>query len=490
MATQDGRRLARKSSISSRVSLFSGLTSSSGSSGSTHTVTPETLRRSGKRNPMPARAYTKRHAAVRKRQEEPPEAPIMGSIDVFQFLDNSRSTNSSRLSLTGPPAPTSIDFVPRRTYQGPGRPESHRQKADSRATSIHSDSGISIRDSSPEAPSRRGSELEEVAEVAVTDHDTVALDLSNVVLPGSIPENSEADDDSFPEDHGALADEEPEIFYRGTRKREAQSVRDSVPTPPLPEESSPTHAKDGGYDVLAHRLSVKEIPALYRRFEWLHHRILLYLQDEVSELEEELQALDRWESESRLNAAKPGGGRGPPSSRRIDSGYQGSIELCARRIDVMGRIRVKVNQYDEALQAFYKAQSQLQSAKSETIHEYRTWMGKHRPIVEDEMRFLNHRDDLVHLGQKQTDHLEPISNDQSVLEIMVMTAAASIMLPLLAFSVIPTYFPRFCVAGFMALTLRWLFGMDRLRWLMRPAELRTCSLVYFGVMVMAAFVIR
>ena len=35
---------------------------------------------------------------------------------------------------------------------------------------------------------------------------------------------------------------------------------------------------------------------IYRKFGWLHNRILLHLQDELVELEEQLQGLDEWEA--------------------------------------------------------------------------------------------------------------------------------------------------------------------------------------------------
>ena len=35
-----------------------------------------------------------------------------------------------------------------------------------------------------------------------------------------------------------------------------------------------------------------------RKFGWLHIRVLLHLQDEVQELEEELESLDKWEPSS------------------------------------------------------------------------------------------------------------------------------------------------------------------------------------------------
>lgn len=35
---------------------------------------------------------------------------------------------------------------------------------------------------------------------------------------------------------------------------------------------------------------------IYRKFGWLHNRILLHLQDELVDLESQLEALDQWEA--------------------------------------------------------------------------------------------------------------------------------------------------------------------------------------------------
>ena len=34
---------------------------------------------------------------------------------------------------------------------------------------------------------------------------------------------------------------------------------------------------------------------IYRKFGWLHNRVLLHLQDELQELEQKLESFDKWE---------------------------------------------------------------------------------------------------------------------------------------------------------------------------------------------------
>ena len=38
--------------------------------------------------------------------------------------------------------------------------------------------------------------------------------------------------------------------------------------------------------------------SIYRKFGWLHSRILLHLQDELVDLEDQLEDLDKWEAVS------------------------------------------------------------------------------------------------------------------------------------------------------------------------------------------------
>ena len=349
MATRDGRRLARRSSISSKVSLFSAFTSSSGSSGSTNTVTPDSLRRPKKKNTMPSRQTAKNQPSVRRqyRISADEDGQSASQIDVFQFLDHTRSTNSSRLSLAGGP-----HTIPRPSVAPPILPEdneviTHPVKTDSSARSIHSDSGISIRDSSPDPPSRRGSELEIVAEECPQRNAVVSAHRipSRVNLPGTLLESSESEEESPNEDAGSsfeANDDEPESFYRPAFGPQS-TIAANTNAPP---KQVNTHQADfGGYDLLARHLSSTKSPALYRRFEWLRHRSLLYLQDEIGQLEEEMKRLDRWDSDSRAAIARSTRSNEVPSSRRMDWKYRGSLELCGRRTDVMAKIQSKLRDY-------------------------------------------------------------------------------------------------------------------------------------------------
>lgn len=105
-----------------------------------------------------------------------------------------------------------------------------------------------------------------------------------------------------------------------------------------------------GYDLLATRLSSYSsssdtvngtlIRPIYRKFAALNHRLLLHLQDELSELEEQLHHLDNADTQSRLSRRE---GKVVPASRRA-AAIQGG-ELQWHKTDILGRIGFKLGQY-------------------------------------------------------------------------------------------------------------------------------------------------
>jgi hypothetical protein len=100
-----------------------------------------------------------------------------------------------------------------------------------------------------------------------------------------------------------------------------------------------------GYELLASRLSSADarIKPMYRKFEALNHRLLLHLQDELSELEEQLHRLDNADTQSRRTDKSI-----IPASRRAAA--QAGGELQWHKTDVLGRIGYKLNQYSMSSQ--------------------------------------------------------------------------------------------------------------------------------------------
>jgi len=93
-----------------------------------------------------------------------------------------------------------------------------------------------------------------------------------------------------------------------------------------------------GYELLASQLSSHTVKPMYRKFEALNHRLLLHLQDEISELEEQLHRLDNADTQTRRTAAHI-----IPASRRAAAAAGG--ELQWHKTDVLGRIGYKLAQY-------------------------------------------------------------------------------------------------------------------------------------------------
>jgi len=148
------------------------------------------------------------------------------------------------------------------------------------------------------------------------------------------------------------------------------------------------------------------IKPIYRRFEALNHRLLLHLQDEISELEEQLHRLDTADTRTRRlqNCILP-------ASRRAESMAGG--ELQWHKTDVLGKIGFKLGQYsktaahyyhskrpadnpnpDNVLTSFAKTQK-LQRARFSDVEDYRTYLATRNPIAESETRFLDPIEDLI-----------------------------------------------------------------------------------------------
>lgn len=134
------------------------------------------------------------------------------------------------------------------------------------------------------------------------------------------------------------------------------------------------------------------IKPIYRRFESLNHRLLLHLQDELSELEEQLHRLDTADTQTRRlqNCILP-------ASRRAE--FHSGGELQWHKTDILGKIGFKLGQYNHALASFREAQD-LPSPEGDDVEVYRTYLARENPIAENETRFLEVGDDLVLLARQ------------------------------------------------------------------------------------------
>jgi hypothetical protein len=112
------------------------------------------------------------------------------------------------------------------------------------------------------------------------------------------------------------------------------------PQLPLPNYQVPGLPLSG-YELLAAKLTGNMEPKLapiYRRFESLHHRLLLHMQDELVEMEEELRNLDAADTQLRKF---PGGVY--PASRRLEN--KSPTDATWKRKEIIGHIAQKLYQY-------------------------------------------------------------------------------------------------------------------------------------------------
>lgn len=84
------------------------------------------------------------------------------------------------------------------------------------------------------------------------------------------------------------------------------------------------------------------IKPIYRRFEALNHRLLLHLQDELSELEEQLHRLDTTDTQTRRLQSSI-----LPASRRAE--FLAGGELQWHKTDILSKIGFKLGQYSKIL---------------------------------------------------------------------------------------------------------------------------------------------
>lgn len=330
------RVTVKRTATSSRVSLLSGITaSSSGSSGSGSTVTQESITRARVRNSKgDVKSKGKRQSTVvegtsTKGKTTPRKSKP--AIDVFAFLDKDQSRASLVQKRTKHGRSTHQEETPNTVHDD--------SDLDSGPQSFHSDSGISINDgASDHDPSKtdrlsgRG-RLGALQEEPGESHHRASF-AARTYHPVFQPIPQEVD-----EDH-------PEWYYRTDRSPDEDCVPAEVDSDVGSENAEAD--KPSGYDLLASRLSSTQdqggdyVPPIYRRFGRLNHRILLQLQDEIAEMEEDLEYMDRADTHERTARH----GHIVPASRRLDWQWRRS-ELCARRLDLLGKIYLKVEQYSE-----------------------------------------------------------------------------------------------------------------------------------------------
>ncbi|ODA75944.1 hypothetical protein RJ55_08585 [Drechmeria coniospora] len=143
-----------------------------------------------------------------------------------------------------------------------------------------------------------------------------------------------------------------------------------------------------GYQLIAAKLvgglGGPPVLPIYRRFEALNHRLLLYMQADLADLEKELRALDAKDTVER--------GYGIfPASRRLER--WSTSGLCQQRIEVLGQI-------DKIISSFRKLHN-LSPPSLDEIQNYKSYLANGRLLAEEEAKFLDVADDLVLLARDE-----------------------------------------------------------------------------------------
>ena len=236
--------------------------------------------------------------------------------------------------------------------------------------SLHSDSGISVRSSSPDQGSPiMQHKLPTVFDESGTEqdsHDSYRMERYGLQLT---PDPATDRNAAFGHKHWPSLETDhnqcPEAYYAPSPPILAQTahgagVELSEMSPRLPHQlirgtshQERPRPKVGvtGYESLASNIHSKDdalLKPIYRKFEMLNNRMLLYLQDEISEMEDQLKDLDDAIAHEEQNSVRR------PASRRAEAKLPSQLQW--HRLDLVGRSFAKVEQYSKSpLSIFHRA---------------------------------------------------------------------------------------------------------------------------------------
>ncbi|MCJ1249480.1 hypothetical protein MMC30_006704 [Trapelia coarctata] len=137
-----------------------------------------------------------------------------------------------------------------------------------------------------------------------------------------------------------------------------------------------------GYPQLAAFINSDENFSICRRFGFLHQRVLLYRQDELRELEDQLIRLDDEDQEEMPQALK---------SRKRDDVREGSY-----RKGLINIIDDKLKEYVDIVQRI-KTLSTYKPASDRNYSSVSNWLHNTAPLSGEESEFIHHKADLIAL---------------------------------------------------------------------------------------------
>ncbi|OAL46257.1 hypothetical protein IQ07DRAFT_201463 [Pyrenochaeta sp. DS3sAY3a] len=175
----------------------------------------------------------------------------------------------------------------------------------------------------------------------------------------------------------------PKILHRITGSFRSEPEPEDV----LENKTRKLENTPNGFPRLAAFQSSEANFALYRSFSYLHSRVLLDLQDEITSLERELDEIDWDDFDEDPNRLR---------SREIDVDTADSGENSRTRRVILKEIREKLMEYDEVL---IKART-LESFQKPSDRNYRSVRRYHhntKPLMDAEMDSIRSKEDIVSL---------------------------------------------------------------------------------------------
>ncbi|EON62312.1 hypothetical protein W97_01533 [Coniosporium apollinis CBS 100218] len=146
-----------------------------------------------------------------------------------------------------------------------------------------------------------------------------------------------------------------------------------------------------GYPQLAAFQASDDSFSQYRGFGYLHSRILLALQAEITVLEGDLKAIDEydWQEDGRQDYLKS---RAKDLADVEEGGYEGS------RPELLNKLRNKLIEYDDML-IRARDLGAFQRPSKRDYHSLRSWYYSNAPLLDSEADCIKHKEDIVTLRQ-------------------------------------------------------------------------------------------
>ncbi|WEW55154.1 hypothetical protein PRK78_000582 [Emydomyces testavorans] len=447
----------------------------------------------------------RRRAATRATTE-----PISagGAPDVFQFLDKDDTDASGHAQRAAERRYVEQATRLRSTQQD------HSRKA-SAAYSFRSDSGVSIRDNSPE----RASSVASGDEYQPPTPPDVPLDTMNWGLskslkakrPGPMAGAYMTDTESL-FDHPvasapALMDlSAPESFYFAKHlsptpaspkktKRERPSLDTFKASPTVRRHSLASLSPKS--PSLSSNPTPEPPPRIYRKFDALNHRLLRHLQEEIIQLEEDLNTLDELEAAHQASPHT----RNSPRQKLLAAKYhdlqiQDYSVLHYKRTDLIEKVTLKTEQYNRTLCSFNKLIQTLPSPSDDDIEIYRNSLTTVSPsLTKTDRRVLDHKSDLILISPShpttRPNHPQDTPHHPNPIYTTIAAICAAILFPLLAFGAISEFFGRIVIVAIIGgmIALWASHGASGQEYLIEPQDGWKCAVLYFGFMSIAAIII-